>query len=216
MKKLTALCLVLSLAGFLANSCFSQNEAFHIELLRAKTGAVLAFSGMKHSFTVSIVSDSISATDAPNYLTVHNQILQVSCVAIPNGSDLSGYNRDQQKTTLDSYADYELEYFQKDLKITIKNLKKEWVVIQNRLYLMWQYDVPIQKLEKLKGQELQEQITGQIFLSAILHDQILDINTPLFSKNNKEKARKLLEDLASSLQTYDKQLDIPALAKTLE
>ncbi|HEY4109330.1 hypothetical protein [Puia sp.] len=216
MKKIAALCLVLVLSGFLANVCFSQNEAFHIELLPAKKGAVLAFSGKKHSFTVHIASDSIKTTDVPTYFTIDNQILQISCVAVPNGADLGNYNKDQQKTTLDSYADYELEYFQKELKISIKNLKREWVIIQNRLYLIWQYDVPAQKIGKLKGEELKQQITHQIFLSAIMHDQILDLNTPMFNANDPVKARKLLDDIAGSLKIFDKELDIPALAKTLE
>lgn len=216
MKKPITLCLALLAAGFPSISCFAQNEAFDIKLLPAKKGGVLAFSGKKYSFTVQIASDSIQTTDNPNYLTVDNQILMVSCVQLPNGADLSGYIKDQQKITLNSYADYELAYFQKELKMPVKNLKKEWMIIQDRLYLQWQYDMSVPKDNKVGGQELKETVTHQIFLSAILHDQILDINTPLMKSNNAQKARKLIYDVAASLKTYDKPLDIPALAQTLQ
>lgn len=211
MKKIVALCLILTLLAVQATSCYSQTEAFHIQLLQAKKGGLLAFSGKKHSFTLNIARDSIRTTDAPNYFTVDNQIFQVSCVPVPNDADLSSYNKDQQKTTLDSYADYELEYFQKELKMTVKNLKKEWVVINDRLFLLWQYDVT----PKIAPKDLTEQVTHQIFMSAIFHDQILDLNTALIRTNSTQSARQLLYDVAGSLKTYEKQLDISMLTKEL-
>ena len=92
-------------------------------------------------------------------------------------------------------------------------VKKEWIIIAGRLYVLWQYDMNADK--SVNKEPLGQKVNHQIFMSAIFHDQILDLNTPVLESESPEKARKLLYDLAGSLKMYDGPLDLPALAKTL-
>jgi hypothetical protein len=190
------------------------DSAFKIVLLKAKKGAVMVYSGKKRSFTIAIESDSISTTDSPNWLMIDNQIVQVNCIPIPNGADASKFTPEQQQQMLNGYVQYEMNYFQKELKLSITDLKKEWLTFGDRLFLLWYFDVPKQKVKGVE--QPAKQTMRQVYLTTLWFDQVLDLYNALIDDTDLEKAKKMLYPLAKSIKSYKGELDIEAYAKTLE
>jgi hypothetical protein len=204
----------LSILLLLFFSGFSQTNEFKVALLKEKKGAVMVFAGKRHSFTLDIKGDSIKATDQPNYVSVDEMILQVACVPVPGGIDASKLPLEQQREALNGYVDYEMDYFRKELNLDIKDLKKEWLVIQGRQFLLWYFDMP--KPTKKTTGDLTQKTARQVYLSGIWFDQVLDLNDALLDSRDLEKAKALLYPIARSLKSHEGELDIEAFAKTLE
>lgn len=198
------LLLLLSLSSLTA---FSQTTAevgdFKVTLLTKDQWAMLSFTGKSHSFTVEVTGNTIKPTtdEQPNYLLVDNALLLVSCVPMPDGADASGYSADQQKTVLSSYADYEMHYFNNELHLVTRNLQKEWVVLQGRTFLLWQFDVPKQAVAGVD--QGGKQAVQQLYLSTIWYDQVVDINCPLMNDSEQTAAEKLLYKTARSFKSFN-------------
>jgi len=207
--------MVLILLGF-SRICLAQGEdnPFKVVLLKAKKGAVMVFAGKKHSLTLDIQGDAVKPAGQPNFVLVNEKIVQVSCIPIPGGKDASKCTIDQQQEILNGYVNYEMDYFKKELKLATGDLKKEWLVLQGRQYLLWYFDVPKQKV---KGSgEVAKQTNFQVYMSAIWFDQILDINNPVLDGKDLSKAKALLIPIARTLKSYEGELDIEAFSKKLE
>jgi hypothetical protein len=175
---------------------------FKVTLLTKDKWGMLSFTGKSHSFTVELTGNTITqTTDAqPNYLLVDNALLLVSCVPMPDGADASGYSADQQKTVLSAYADYEMNYFKDELHLVTRNLQKEWLVLQGRTFLLWQFDVPQQAVASVN--QGGRQAVHQLYLSTVWYDQVLDMNCPLMNDSEQTAAQTLLYKTAKSFKSY--------------
>jgi hypothetical protein len=175
-------------------------ETFDFSYLPKKNGGQFLYNGTAHSFTLDIVSDSINTVDFPNYIKISDRILQTSIVPLPASNlDLNRLTIAQQKEALEAYVNYELAYFKNDLKLSYKNLRKEWMTINTKLWLFWIFDVYGLK----KDADLAEQVKGQAYASTICFNQILDLNMPLFQGDPYEKTKKLVIKLMATLKTYN-------------
>jgi len=95
---------------------------------------------------------------------------------------------------------YELDYFKNELKIKTVNLNTEWKTIHSRLWLIWSFDVPVQK----KDLNASKQVNHQIYASTICFNQVLDLNIPLLPGDNLEQSGDLIIKLMSTLNTIDR------------
>jgi hypothetical protein len=147
-----------------------------------------------------LVSKSVRQTDASNYFIIDNLVFQSSLVPIPSQTDLSNLSSNQEKQILDQYVQYELDYFQNELKLKINGLKKEWRTIGTKLFLVWAFGVPEQQL----ADHVKEQVKSQIYFSTICFNQVLDLNIPIIAKDDSTKSETMLNKIAGTLKLEGK------------
>jgi len=183
--------------------CYSQSSdgeaAYHVSFSPSKTGGTVVFSGPKHALAIDIASDDIRTTDNPNYLILDNRPFQASMVPLPNGMEGSSLPVARQKEILKSYVNYEMDYFQKEVKLATGQLKLEYVPIGDTTFLLWTFRVgPAATGQSTGGGNA---IVGQLYLSVLWHDQVLDLNCALTDLKDTEKARALLVRTAGTLRS---------------
>jgi hypothetical protein len=198
--------LILLFAGF---TSFGQPttpvDDEHASLLPGKKHSLIAYAGQDHSFTLDVHAHTVKPSDVPGFITIDGQILQSTLVAADRSIDLGHNSPAREQDILTRYMNSELAYYKKKLHQHYSNLQTDWVTLQNRLFLVWYFDMP-------KNNEL---ISRQIYVSTLFFNQVMDLNAPVFHAEDSEKAKAILLRLAGSMKTYDKHLDLTALGKKL-
>jgi hypothetical protein len=194
-----------SIAGF---STFAQypvkDERFDLHFQESAHGHKWVYNGIGHLFSIEIVGDSVESVQYPNYISVKNQIVQSSAIPLPESNlDLNKLTIAQQKEALTGYVDYEIDYFKNELKLTVQNLKKEWVTVNGKLWLLWYFDAPKQKAQKAVANPARQ----QIYVSTICFNQVLDLNTPIMKGNSFANAKALLKKLMATLRLSNTPID---------
>ncbi|HWI89766.1 MAG TPA: hypothetical protein VNT20_00770 [Flavisolibacter sp.] len=180
-----------------------NNEEFQLSYLTKDNSAQFLYNGKAHAFSIDIVADSIKTTEYPNYVIVDKRIVQVSAIPLqPTIIDLSGLTIDQQKGALSGYVDYETDYFKNELKLDCQNIKKEWIFIDSKLWLIWSFDVVAQDV----SEQLAQKTKSQVYSSTICFNQVLDLNVPVFQNDDIIKIKVFIADLMSSLKMFDRHL----------
>ena len=213
MKTVIKLLLCLPLLYF-HSSAIAQadinNEVFTSKFVQSKNGVDILFNGKSHSFTLTFSGVSyktakvINNQNNQNFITIGDNIIQASLIALPQPISptvkLSKLTSDEIKATLEAYVNYELDYITKDLKVDPANLKKEWKIVNSQLFLIWSYEA------KYNAPGVVKQAKGQIYYSTIVFNQVLDINIPLYDKNEKGSKEEAIRNIASSLKSYNQPL----------
>lgn len=180
-----------------------NNEEFQLSYLSKESGAQFLYNGKAHAFSIDIVADSIKTTEYPNYIVVGNRIVQVSAIPLqPTTINLSRLTVEQQKGALSGYVDYETDYFKNELKLDCQNIKKEWIFIDSKLWLIWSFDVVAQDV----SEQLAQKTKSQVYSSTICFNQVLDLNVPVFQNDDIIKIKVFIADLMSSLKMFDRHL----------
>jgi hypothetical protein len=174
------------------------------QLLTGKKRSLIAYAGRDHSFTLE-PAHSAKISDVPGFITIDKQIIQATVISVDKSIDLRSMSASREREVLQKYMEYELDYYRKKLKQRYGHLQTEWVSLQGRQFLVWYFDTP--ENEKL--------ISRQVYVSTLFHDEVIDLNAPVFRSDDWGKARGLLVKLAGTMKTYDKRLDLPALRRKL-
>ncbi len=180
-------------------------EDVHAVLLTGKKRSLIAYAEKDHSFTLEMPGRQAKPSDVPGFITIDHQILQCTLVPVDHSISVNALTTYREKEILGKYMNYELEYYKKKLREDYIHLQTEWVTLRGRLFLVWHYDMP-------KNNRL---VTRQVYVSTLFFDQVMDLNAPVFKAQDSNKARETLLRLAASMKTYDKQLDLTALARKL-
>jgi hypothetical protein len=180
-----------------------NNEEFQLSYLTKEGGAQFLYNGKAHAFSIDIKADSIKTTEYPNYIIADKHIVQVSAIPLqPTSIDLSRLTIEQQKGALSGYVDFEMDYFRNELKLDCRNMKKEWIFIDSKLWLIWSFDAIAQDV----SEQLAQKTKSQVYSSTICFNQVLDLNIPVFQNDDIVKIKVLITDLMSSLKMFDKRL----------
>jgi hypothetical protein len=187
--------------------CTAQNvETFKPAILKTKKGAKVVFNSPEHAFTFDLVSDSIKPPEKPNFLIIDNHVFQYVVLTPSNRVNYDSLSIERKKVNLTSYMNYELDYFKKDLKLEIENLKTEWVDLNGRLFLFWFFDMP----------ESNKSVEKQIYLTTICFDNIVGFNTPVTrDKNEISQYKNLLFSAANTLKTFSNPINLDELYNEL-
>ena len=105
---------------------------------------------------------------------------------------------------------YELEYAKNELKVDYTDLKFDWITINNKIYLLWYYDMPVGKKIK-KGTVLK-----QINLSTLCFEHALNLNTPFEQQDSLETDKNFLLKVARTLKQNDFEINFDALYNELQ
>ncbi|MDD2983673.1 MAG: hypothetical protein PHQ74_09815 [Crocinitomicaceae bacterium] len=205
---LTSLLLLVSTFFSFAQEAF-EAEKFKAALFRTKTGAKLVYNGEMHSFTLQL-EGKIEPTEAANFLTLNNNILQIMHVPFMSKQDFENMSIESQKKNLLGHMRYELDYFKEILKT--KNLKEtaEFVTINDKLFLYWTYQMP-----KMKNKSDQKSVEKQAYWTTVCFDQILIINRPLQKVKETEDAKEEIIKIAKTLVLNDFPIDLENLYNEL-
>jgi hypothetical protein len=167
-----------------------NNEIFKYQLSPNKTGAQIVYQGKSHYFTLNVTGKKVkpaplSSARAENqdFIDIDNTILQTSLVALPKplpaDFKLSALTVEQQKTLLDGYVNYELDYLKDELHINFTALKKEYITLNSKLFVLWYF-----KMSPTSGSKNMERATvAQVYLSAVVFNQVLVVNVPVMDKD---------------------------------
>jgi len=201
---------LISLLVLLSSKLFAQsaNEKFEDELMEEKGGAKIVYSSDTHSFTFDVISNKIKPQQT-GYLLVDKKILQYVFIG-NNALQQNEITEEQQKTQLLAYMQYELDYIKNDLKLNYTNLVHDWVVINNKIYLSWYYDMPENKKAK-KGAVLK-----QCNLSTLCFAHVLNLNTPFEKDDSLDADKEFLTKIAQTLKLNDFKIDFGDLYKELQ
>ncbi|HEV3414606.1 MAG TPA: hypothetical protein VG101_19135 [Puia sp.] len=202
MRSFPALLLLVTALRTFAQTAPADNV--HASLLTGKKKSIIAYAGEGHSFTLE-VAPSAKPSDVPGFITVNKQILQSTLVPIDKSINLSNLTPAREQDILTGYMNFELAYYKKKLHQDYSNLTTQWITLQNRIFLVWYFDIP----------QNQKLISHQIYVSTIFFNQIMDLNAPVFQPGDAGKAKALLLHLAGTIKTYDTHLDLKALQKKL-
>jgi hypothetical protein len=184
---------------------YTPSEDVHASLLAGKKRSLIAYAGTGHSFTLDVPFRTSKPSDVPGFVTIDKQIVQTTIVPVDRSINISGLTPAREQEILTKYMNYELGYYKKKLRQDYSHLQTEWVTLQNRLYLVWYFDMP--KNYKLVSQ--------QLYLTTLFFDQVIDLNAPVFQGNDFGKAKGILLRMAATMKTYDTHLDLAALEKKL-
>ncbi len=196
--------LILLTTWFSATAQTAPTDDVHASLLTGKKKSLIAYAGQGHSFTLEI-APTAKPSDVPGFITINKQIFQSTLVPVDKSIDISSLTPAREQDILTGYMNFELSYYKKKLHQNYSNLSTQWVTLQNRIFLVWFFDIP----------QDQKLISRQIYVSTIFYDQILDLNAPVFHPEDAGKAKALLLRLAGTIKTYDTHLDLVALQKKI-
>jgi len=206
MKKITVF-LILTVIGFYS---FSQNnfvpEKFDLGLLKTKTGARVIYNGEKNSFTFDIIGEKINPTEQKGFIIIDNNIFQTVILPFPQKVDFKGMTVEEQKANLLAYRDYEIDYFKNQLKLDITKLKYDWLLLNDKVFLFWYFNMPVDN----------ETVRKQLYLTTICFDHILNLNTVQEKDNESfESGKELLVKIGETLELNEHVLDIEKLSQEL-
>lgn len=202
----------------LANSflAFGQedinNESFESKFVAQNGGGKVVFNGKSHAFSIDIVGKNVklqgvAGTDNNQcFIDCDGEVIQTSWVPIPqpmpSAMHLSKLTKEQETEILSGYADYELDYFKSELKLKITDLKKEWLTINSKLYMVWYFDVKPLKTEHNDA----DNIVRQIYFSTVCFNQVVDLNMPIEKIEHTKAGIELLKKVAATLKFYNNRL----------
>ena len=193
MKGVCAAVLVL----FWGYCLFAQTSAeiFQSIFFKKPNSVQIVFSSNKHSITLDIDSKDIKSTDRPGSIIVDNKMLQYELVA-----DTVLHIGTDPKANLLTFLKGRLSYAKHQLKQHYTHSGHDWLVINNKTWLAWYYDLP--------GDY--GSVTRQINLSTVCFSHVLTLT--IFS-NSEGKA--LLTEIAQTLKQNDFKIDFDAQFKAL-
>ncbi len=179
-----------------------SKDKFELTFGKKKNEGQFLYKSPMHSVSIDFDADDIQTTQNANFVIINKQIVQTSSKPIKDSTlNFGGLSTDQQKALLGKYVDNELDYINNELKMYTRNLKKEWVTIKSKLWLVWSFDI-----DNLNTDEPASlRIKKQIYASTICFNQVLNLNTPIFQNTDPVEARKLLTKLMPGLKLDNKR-----------
>ncbi len=177
-------------------------EKFEVSFSKKKDRGQFLYKGATHSFTIEFDSEDIQTTQNANFVIVNKQIVQTTSKPVNDtNADVNNLTVEQQKELISKYVDHEMDYINNELKMYSRNLKKEWVIVKSKIWLIWSFDI-----ENLKADEPASlRLKKQIYASTICFNQVVDLNTPILQNTDPSDARKLLTHIMPGLKLDNKR-----------
>lgn len=189
-----------------------EAEEFQAALLQTNSGAMVVFTGETHSFTLQL-EGKIEPSETSNFVTLDNNIHQIMNVPFGVKQDFENMPVEDQKQNLLGHMKFELDYFKEILDS--KNLKEtsEFILINDKLFLFWTYEMP--KIKEKKQTKSMKVVDKQAYLTTICFDQILIINRPVQKAKETAEAREGISKIAKTLVLNDFTIDLEELYNEL-
>ncbi|MBL0741219.1 hypothetical protein [Chryseolinea lacunae] len=195
------LCVLFSLAGWMAVAQAYKAEEFQATKLKARYGAMIVYNGRTNAFSFRIAADSIGTPENPNFLWVDGKLLQATIIPFVQKANYADLDEAEQKRLLEAYRKYEQSYFEKELNAKLKT-KAEFITLNHKTMLLWTIEMP-----KDSGN-----LSKQFFIFTICFDQMLTFNMPVEKGQDEVGVKDVLTRTAESLElSYGKLYDLNKL-----
>jgi hypothetical protein len=194
------------LACFSVTTLLAQStaEGFKSITLKKENGAEIVFSSKARSVTIDVYSSDIKPTDNPGELLIGDKVLTYT-LAADNSTPREKTSEGAQKARLLSYMKSRLDYTKHIAKLHYTHAWHEWQYINDKVCLMWSYDVQNQNGTALK----------QVNLSTCCFDNILNLNTSSVKEDDTDPNKALLVGAAQTLKQNDFKIDFREQYKKL-
>jgi hypothetical protein len=188
-----------------------ENE-FNSKFIQNEKGGEVIYWGNKRYFVVKLFGGKVETTEIVNskvpknqhFIEVDQKIIQTSIIPIPknviDNYDLKNLSLEQQQSILEGYMNYEIEYITKDLKVNIFEAQMKPEIIKSKKYILWRYKMTENnKFEDNEG----ESVVGQIHISTICFDQILNVNIPILKKYSPNELTRILTKIGKNIKLIE-------------
>ncbi|MDO7887575.1 hypothetical protein [Hymenobacter cheonanensis] len=175
--------------------------AFKAALLPAPNGALLVFTNQQQSFSIRVVSPNVEPMAEPGFMRVNGQILQAVILPAPLAPTQQQVGDERAKQLLIAYKEHESQYIRHDLKAPIRNELVSFLHLNNRLFMLWTYDMPATN----------KQIGQQQYLVSLCFNQALILNCPVERKASASASRQLLTTIGQTLKINNEASNLEQL-----
>jgi hypothetical protein len=180
-------------------------DDFDRYLMKTEKGFILIYNGKSQSITVNISSNDIDPMEESDVINIDKDPIQFNF--IPNRMfSATDATTSRQKAELLAYSEYELKYLREEVKFKISNVHKEWVVINNKLFLLWYFNMPPDNKSVLQ----------QVYLSTLCFAHAFNINSPITPGQKLPEKIQKLTAFAKTLKMNNFKIDLGTLARRLQ
>jgi hypothetical protein len=142
---------------------------------------------------------SVTPLQQDNFVTVDNQAIQITPIEFTGYKvPINGQSLSNEKQLLDTYSNYELDYFKNELGVEVINSSNQWVVTKSKGWFIWYFRVGNTPIP------VEKQTTIQLFASTVIGDKILTVNAPILSDGDFNKAGLIVNEMMETI-TITKQ-----------
>jgi len=178
--------------------CISQlpinQERFDLMFQESAKGHKWVYNGITHLFSIEINEKDIKQVKYPNDISINKQLIHTAATPIRDTSqNLSKLSISRQKAMLTAYVT------KKAGKLAAQQLKKEWVTVNSKLWLLGSYYPVTKNPVRTKNKKL--------MVSTICFNQVLELNTTVANEKNLNKAKILLNQLMATLNLSNTPID---------
>lgn len=178
--------------------CISQlpinQERFDLMFQESAHGYKWVYNGITHLFSIEINEEDVKQVKYPNDISINKQVIHTAATPIRDTSaNLSKLSIARQKAMLTAYV------FKKAGKLAAQQLKKEWVTVNSKLWLLGSYYPVTKNPVRTKNK--------QLIVSTICFNQVLELNTTVTNEENLKKAKILLNQLMATLKLSNTPID---------
>lgn len=199
---------------FFSLNVFSQDnikdEDFNFVLVKKENEGKVVFSGKQHYFEVSLKGnlDTINVPhqrfDENNFVVIDKKkMLEFTTINVArNILDIYDFNNlsiTQQRNVLESYVNYELDYYKKDLGIIIENYQLQVIYDQDRMYYFMSYKIGNNR------EKSEAAVEKNIYLITVAFNHILVLNMPLTASQDIAEYSTFLKGLIPSIKYFNKK-----------
>lgn len=168
-------------------TAFSQlpinQERFDLLFQESARGHKWIYNGITHLFSIEIYEKDVVQVKYPTDISINKQMFRTAATPIRDTStNLSRLSIARQKAMLTAYLT------KKAGKLNAQQLKKEWVTVNSKLWLV-----------AVKN----KQLTG----STICFNQVLELNTTITNRENLKKSKIILNQLMTTLKLSNTPID---------
>jgi hypothetical protein len=185
---------------------FAQGDSSGTSLIKTADGILWVENGENARFILEIKGADIRPMQQYPFLSVDGRPMQVHLVGIEKFHRATGDARATDLTILQAHRDWEADHHSKLLSSKLEVTSEPSNSAQNRASLIWNYSMPGGKDDQFKE---------QWFLTTLLGNHLLLLNTPLKTGEPSNMARDMLVKTLSTLQVSAKQIDVQALQESI-
>jgi hypothetical protein len=186
--------LIIVMLCLTAGISLAQSTKFYASIVPDKHGAFYVFSSDARALTAKVDADSIWPTKQRGTIVADKNILQV--ISIPSESNEDTSEASVKRLLLDHMSS-ELKYVKEEYKQDLSHPSSEFLVLNGRLFLYWDYDMPNDN----------QSVATQLYFTTVCFDQIVVFNAPVSKSIPKQSVKQFLASVAKTLKTYQTPID---------
>ncbi|POY36777.1 hypothetical protein C3K47_10500 [Solitalea longa] len=185
-----------------------QNPDFTRAVLKTESGVLLAYTNAEHSITLKAEGLDIR-TIGETLLMIDNKGFDCSTIMYELDKSIPQKSTDPEKNLLLNYMGWELSYIEDQFKTKVKS-SHEFKTINNKIYLLWSYDVPDLKTNNDLDSN-STKIIKNYNLNSVCFGHLLRCIVPIGSASEVLPTTQFLERIAKTVELHEHPIEFHEL-----